>query len=164
MSQSQPTEYKVTALSEGTVIDHLPPGTAMKALEVLGYRDGGVVLVGMFLDSKKWGKKDIVKIENKELTEEEVAKIALLGPHTTIAIIRGYRVVDKVPVTVPGVIAGVAKCPNPSCITNSDPVTTKFHVLKGEPLRVRCHFCERTIRQDELVLRKRGRSGGESTS
>ena len=152
MSQSEPKEYKVTALSQGTVIDHLPPGTAMKALEVLGTGDGGIVLVGMFLDSRKWGKKDIVKIENKELTEGEMARIALLGPHTTIAIIRGYRVVEKVPVTVPGEITGVAKCPNPSCITNHDTVRTKFHVTGVEPLRVRCHFCERIVTEEELEL------------
>ena len=115
------TEYKVTALKEGTVIDHLPAGSALKALEVLGDMGGRVVTVGMYLESKKREQKDIIKIEKRELTEREVAKIALLGPHTTISIIRNYRVVDKLPVKIPDEIHGVVRCPNPSCITNHDP-------------------------------------------
>ena len=82
------TEYRVTALRDGTVIDHLPPGMALKALEFLGHEGGNIVTVGMYLDSRKYGKKDLIKLENKELNEEEIAKIAILGPHTTLAIIR----------------------------------------------------------------------------
>ena len=144
--------YKVTALRQGTVIDHLPPGTAIKALEILGYRGGAVVTMGMYLQSRKWGQKDLVKLENKELTEDEVAKIALLGPHTTISIIREYRVVEKRKVLIPDRIDAVLKCPNPSCITNHDPVTTRFHVEVKEPIKVRCHFCEREVGKDEIVL------------
>ena len=146
------TEYKVTALKEGTVIDHLPAGSALKALEVLGDMGGRVVTVGMYLESKKREQKDIIKIEKRELTEREVAKIALLGPHTTISIIRDYRVVDKLPVKIPDEIHGVVRCPNPSCITNHDPVPTLFRVEKKLPLRVRCHYCERVVVKDELEL------------
>jgi aspartate carbamoyltransferase regulatory subunit len=149
---SERTEYRVTALGQGTVIDHLPPGTALKALEVLGFQGGGVVLVGMFLESKKWGKKDIIKIENKELSPTEFAKIALLGPHTTISIIRDYTIVEKMPVALPDTIQGVVRCPNPSCITNHDAVPTRFHVERPEPLRVRCHYCERVVDENELEL------------
>ena len=63
------TEYRVTALRDGTVIDHLPPGLALKALEFLGHEGGNIVTVGMYLDSRKHGKKDLIKLERKELTE-----------------------------------------------------------------------------------------------
>ena len=144
--------YKVTALREGTVIDHLPPGMALKALEVLGDLGGGVVTVGMYLESRKQGKKDLVKIEAKELTDGERAKIALLGPNTTISIIRNYRVVEKSTVKIPELILGVLKCPNPSCITNHDAVLTKFHVERSTPFEVRCHFCERIVPKEEMEL------------
>ena len=147
------TEYRVTALAEGTVIDHLPPGMALKALEVLGLKGDGVVTVGMYFESKKWGKKDIIKLEKKELTEEEMAKIALLGPHTTIAIIRDYQVVEKVPVSVGEEINAVLRCPNPNYITNHNNVRTRFKVEWKEPLKVRCHFCERVVDEGELELR-----------
>lgn len=150
---SERTEYKVTALREGTVIDHLPPGMALKALEVLGDLGGGVVTVGMYLESRKWGQKDLIKIETKELTDEELAKIALLGPHTTIAIIRDYRVLKKHTVTIPEEIHAVVRCPNPACITNHDPVETRFHVEQKQPLEVRCHYCERIVPKDEIELK-----------
>jgi aspartate carbamoyltransferase regulatory subunit len=145
-------EYRVTALKNGTVIDHLPAGMALKALEVLGFHGDNVVTVGMYLDSRKYGKKDLVKLENKELSEEEIAKIAILGPHTTLAIIRDYRVVAKVAVNLADEIAGVATCPNPSCITNHDDLRTRFHVLSKHPLRVRCHYCERVVTESELEV------------
>ena len=148
----EPVEYKVTALRQGTVIDHLPEGTALKALEVLGDTGGGVVTVGMFLESRKWGKKDIIKIERKELTQGEADKIALLGPHTTISIIRDYRVVEKRASAIPARIVSVVRCPNPTCITNHDHVPTDFHVDVVEPLRVRCEYCERVVVKDELEL------------
>lgn len=149
---SERKEYRVTALRDGTVIDHLPPGMAMKALEVLGPQSGSIVTVGMYFESRKWGQKDLIKLENKELTDEEITKIALLGPHTTIATIREYRVVEKIPVTIGDEITGVVRCPNPSCITNHDPIRTRFKVETREPLLVRCHFCERMIREGEVEL------------
>jgi aspartate carbamoyltransferase regulatory subunit len=146
------TEYRVTALRDGTVIDHLPPGMALKALEFLGHEGGNIVTVGMYLDSRKYGKKDLIKLERKELTQGEIAKIAILGPHTTLAIIRDYRVVAKVAVNIGEEVAGVATCPNPNCITNHDDLRTRFHVMKRMPLRVRCHYCERVITEDELEV------------
>jgi aspartate carbamoyltransferase regulatory subunit len=149
---SETREYKVTALRQGTVIDHLPPRMALKVLEVLGIEENRIVTVGVNLDSKKWGRKDIVKIEGKELTEQEIAKIALLGNHTTISIIRDYQVVGKLPVLLPSEIRGVVRCPNPSCITNHDPVRTRFKMEQEEPLKVRCFYCERVVSKEELEL------------
>jgi aspartate carbamoyltransferase regulatory subunit len=106
----------------------------------------------MYLESGKWGKKDIIKIENKELTQAEADKIALLGPHTTISIIRDYRVVAKRASAIPQRIAAVVRCPNPACITNHEAVPTDFHVDVVEPLRVRCEFCERVVLKDEMEL------------
>jgi aspartate carbamoyltransferase regulatory subunit len=107
----------------------------------------------MYLESRKHEKKDLIKIEAKELTDEERAKISLLGPNTTISIIRDYRVVEKAKVKIPEVIAGVLRCPNPSCITNHESRTTKFHVERSEPLEVRCHHCERVVSKEAMELR-----------
>ena len=145
-------EYKVTALRRGTVIDHLPQGMALKALKILGSMGEGVVTIGLNLDSPTWGKKDIVKIESRELTESEFAKIALLGPHTSISIIRDYKVIDKHPVSIPDEIRGVVGCQNPNCITNHDPVRTHFHVESKEPLRMRCQYCERILTGESAEL------------
>ncbi len=149
--QNQPT-YRVSALRNGTVIDHLEPGTALAAFHVLGVPSNAIVAIGMNLNSGKIGTKDIIKIDSHELSPNEVSMIALLGPNVTISIIRNYEVVDKVEVSLPEVIEGVARCPNPSCVTNSDAIATRFDVRTTDPIRLRCHYCERLLRGDELEL------------
>ena len=42
--------------------------------------------------------------------------------------------------------------PNPSCVTSDDRVDTSFLVLRSDPLRVRCHYCERAQRKEEIEL------------
>ncbi len=100
----------------------------------------------MNVPSKKVGRKDIVKIENKELKKEEVDKIALIAPHATWNVIEDYKVLEKSKLEIPKEIEGLLKCPNPKCITNTDePVTSKFSLEKKEPIKLRCNYCERLI-------------------
>ncbi len=150
-SVNQPT-YKVGKLRSGTVIDHLSPGAALQALSVLNVPEGATIAIGMNFESGKHERKDIIKLEGLELTQADISRLVLLGPDATLSIIRDYEVVEKIKIELPESIEEVVRCPNPSCITNSDPIRTKFHVLCGHPLRVRCHYCERTLRRDEIVL------------
>lgn len=143
---------KVSALSEGTVIDHLVAGTALKVLQILGVHFEGAVTIGLNLESRKVGSKDIIKIERRELTPEEVAKIALISPRATFSIIRDYQVVEKFTPTLPKTIENLIRCPNPSCISREERVRTKFAVLRSEPLRVRCQYCERSLKKEEIEL------------
>lgn len=146
------TFVKVSALREGTVIDHLVAGTALKVISVLGMRFEGAVMVGLNLDSRKAGRKDIIKIERRELTPAEVARIALISPRATFSIIRDFKVVRKFTPELPAVVEGLVRCPNPSCISNASWVTTKFTVVRPDPLRVRCHYCERSLKKEEIEL------------
>jgi aspartate carbamoyltransferase regulatory subunit len=143
---------KVAALREGTVIDHLVAGTALKVLSVLGIKFEGAVTIGLNLDSQKAGRKDIIKIEKREVTPREVERIALISPRATFSIIRDFQVTQKFTPTLPERIENLIKCPNPSCISNSPWVTTTFTVLRPDPLRVRCHYCERSLKKDEIEL------------
>ena len=146
------TFVKVSALREGTVIDHLVSGTALKVLSVLGMRFEGAVTIGLNLDSRKAGRKDIIKIERRELTPAEVARIALISPRATFSIIRDFKVVRKFTPELPTVVEGLVRCPNPSCISNANWVVTKFLVVRPDPLRVRCHYCERSLKKEEIEL------------
>ena len=143
---------KVSALREGTVIDHLISGTALKVLSILGIRFEGAVTIGLNLESRKMGTKDIIKIEHREVTPEEVAKIALVSPSASFSIIRDFNVVDKFQPELPDVIDNLIHCPNPSCVTSDERVPTRFAVQRSDPLRVRCHYCERTLRKEEIEL------------
>ena len=143
---------KVSALSEGTVIDHLVAGSALKVLDILGIEFEGAVTIGLNLESGKMGHKDIIKIERREITPKEVAKIALVSPRATFSIIRDFQVAEKFSPTPPKIIEDLLNCKNPSCISREDRVKTKFVVLRIDPLRIRCHYCERTQRNEEIEL------------
>ncbi|HDJ27368.1 MAG TPA: aspartate carbamoyltransferase regulatory subunit, partial [Aciduliprofundum sp.] len=98
-------ELRVRRIREGTVIDHIPPGKALKVLSILGISgsEGTVVAVLMNVESRKLGKKDIVKLEGRFLTRDEVDEIALVAPTATINIIRDYEVAEKFSLTLPKV-------------------------------------------------------------
>ncbi|MFH1100931.1 MAG: aspartate carbamoyltransferase regulatory subunit [Methanobacteriota archaeon] len=138
-------ELKITPIKNGTVIDHITAGYSLKVLHVLKIPEvtNSVVSVAMNVSGKK-GKKDIVKIENRELDPKELDKIALIAPNATINIIRDYEVVKKHVVVLPNEIIGIAKCSNPTCISNArEPVQSRFHVISKDPPRIKCYYCER---------------------
>ena len=138
-------ELKIPLIVNGTVIDHITAGYAVKVLHILGIpkSTSSVVSVAMNVKSK-FGKKDIVKVENRELDPQEVDKIALIAPKATINIIREYKVAKKHKVELPDEIIGIVRCSNPTCVSNAnEPVKSRFKVIRKDPPRIKCYFCER---------------------
>jgi len=141
-------KLRVTPIGNGTVIDHIPPGQALNVLKILGIdrTTEATISVLMNVSSRRSGKKDIVKVEDRELKEEEVNKIPLIAPGATINIIRDRRVVEKYTVDMPDLIVGVVRCPNPSCISNtSEPIKSQILVKSKNPVVLRCVYCEQAI-------------------
>jgi len=138
-------ELKVTPIKSGTVIDHITAGSAVKVLHILKIPESTSSVVSVAINvNSKIGKKDIVKIENRELDPKEVDKIALIAPKATINIIRDFEVVKKQKVQLPDQIVGLVKCSNPTCVSNArEPVESRFHVISKDPPRIRCYYCER---------------------
>ena len=146
---------RVSKIRDGTVIDHITRSHALDVVKILGIngRSGGVVTITMNVPSGKLGVKDMVKIEGRELNPEEVDKIALIAPHATINIVRNYRVAEKKPVKLPSVLYGIVKCTKPSCISNNgkEPVKPIFYVEKEDPLKLRCHYCNMIIEEEDIL-------------
>lgn len=141
-------ELKVRPIRSGTVIDHIQGGQALNVLKILGISGttDATVSVIMNVESRKLGKKDIVKVEDRELGEDEVNKIALIAPGATINIVRDYAVVEKYTVDLPDVIVGVVRCQNPSCISNtSEPIKPKMLVKGKNPVVLRCFYCDQPL-------------------
>jgi aspartate carbamoyltransferase regulatory subunit len=138
-------ELKVTPIKDGTVIDHITPGRALKVLRILKIPESTSSVVSVAMNvSGKMGKKDIVKVENRELDPKELDKIALIAPKATINIIRDYEVIKKHKVVLPNEVVGIAKCSNPTCISNArEPVESRFQVIGKDPPRIKCYYCER---------------------
>ena len=143
---------KVLAIKHGTVIDHLPAGTALRIIKILKLEDyQNVITVGSNFRSLAGQAKDIIKIENLELTSSQVDQVALLAPSATINIIKNYEVVKKFNVNIPAQLTGIIKCPNPKCITNAESVTTKFLTsINNKKFTLKCHYCERIFDQHEI--------------
>lgn len=152
-------ELRVQKIREGTVIDHIPGGLALAVLRILGItgREGNVISVVMNVPSQKLGRKDIVKVEERELRQDEVDRIALIAPRATINIIKDYGVYKKQPVRLPSTILGVIRCANQRCISNGgEPVRPKFYVKSEEPLEVRCHYCGQIMTRNDVIQQLAG--------
>jgi aspartate carbamoyltransferase regulatory subunit len=138
----------ISPIRNGTVIDHITGGEALNVLKIIGITGATTesISVATNVKSGKMKKKDIVKIENRELKKEEVNRIALIAPNASINIIRTYKVFEKKGVEIPGILVGVVRCPNPGCISNTnEPIDSKFEVLqKG----LHCLYCDWIIMKD----------------
>jgi len=147
-------ELYVRKIRMGTVIDHISAGHALSVLRILGLtgKENNVVSIAMNVRSKKLGRKDIVKVEDRELDAEEVDKIALIAPKATINIIRDYEVVEKQEAKLPKIIRGIIKCDNPICVSSGkEPIQPTFFMEKEDPLRLRCYYCNRIMNKDSIV-------------
>lgn len=146
-------ELAVAALRDGTVIDHIPSSALFKAVEILGLEKlPSAVTIGYNLDSRKLGKKGIIKVADVFFPEEIINRIAIIAPHAVVNIIRNYEVVEKRSVELPATIKGLVKCNNPKCITNNEPMPTIFTVADSEGETLQCHYCGRTLDRKEAVI------------
>ena len=150
-------EIKISPIKDGTVIDHINPGQAPIVFKILGIEAGTrmVVSLAMNVQSKKLGRKDIVKIEDRELNEKETNKIALIASSATINIIRNYQVVKKEKVRLPGIIEEILKCQNPNCVSNDErePINSKFVLENRESVVLKCYYCGMEIEDIPEAIR-----------
>ena len=137
----------ISYITEGTVIDHIPPGEALTIIRLLNLDNYQKRLsIGINLPSTSYGLKDLIKIEEKELEEKEVNQVALFAPDATISIIRDRKVHLKFQVILPEKIEGCFKCPNAHCITNHERVTHVFTLSeRGQKIFFCCKYCRKTF-------------------
>ena len=152
---SEKQKMKITRIENGTVIDHITPGSALKVLEILRLDDDteSSITIAVRVNSDKMEKKDLLKIEDKFLTPKESAMIALISPEATINIIRSFEVDAKHPVELPAKLTGIFGCDNPNCITNQErePVQPQFKVTSKDPLAVRCLYCDNLMDEAQVT-------------
>jgi aspartate carbamoyltransferase regulatory subunit len=147
-------ELRVSKIKDGTVIDHIRGGYALDVVKILGItgKEKRVMTIAINVPSKRFGVKDIIKIEGKALNAQEVNRIALVAPHASINIIRNYLVEKKLEVKLPSSLEGIIKCANPCCVSNSnEPIVSKFHVKSEDPLLLKCHYCGVSVEQADVL-------------
>lgn len=146
---------RVTAIRNGTVIDHIPSGYAMQVIRILGIDADRATPVSLVMNvpSDKIGRKDVLKIEDRELDQEDLDRLALIAPAASIAIIRNHAVAEKMKVELGDGLENIARCSFLNCITKNDrePLPQKMRVVSRDPLEVRCYYCGRGQEIDELI-------------
>lgn len=144
---------QVAALKNGTVIDHIPSENLFTVVSLLGLEHmKNNITIGFNLDSKKLGKKGIIKIADKFFCDEEINRISVVAPHVKLNIIRDYEVVEKKEVHMPDELKGIVKFANPKCITNNEPMATLFHVVDKDHCIIKCHYCEKEQNRDDISI------------
>jgi aspartate carbamoyltransferase regulatory subunit len=138
-------KLQVEAIKRGTVIDHIPAQVGFKLLTLFQLTETEQrITIGLNLPSREQGRKDLIKIENTFLTDEQVNQLALYAPYATVNRIDEYEVVGKSRPTLPERIEKVLVCPNTNCISRSEPVHSSFAVKKrGEDISLKCKYCEK---------------------
>lgn len=137
-------ELQVSAIENGTVIDHIPAKSVFQVVKILGLEGfGEQILIGTNLESKKYGRKGIIKLANRFFEHDEINKIALAAPSATLIVIRDYQIVEKAKVDIPDQVVRFVRCVNPNCITNHEKITTRFTVIDKEEIKLQCHYCEK---------------------
>jgi len=147
------SELMVRRIKEGTVIDHIDEG---KGLQVLGAlridgADGELITIALNMPSGKFKKKDIIKIENKFLKDDDTNKLAVIAPKATINMIKDYKLVEKRRVALPNEIDRIFRCSNPDCITNStERIESIMDVIDKEGRVLKCRYCARVLDVNQL--------------
>lgn len=145
---------QVAALCNGTAIDHIPSDVVFKVVSLLDLQNvQHPITIGNNLESKKMGKKGIIKITDKFFEDNEINKIAIIAPKAVLNIIRDYEVVEKKKLNLPDTLVDIVKCNNPKCITNNEPMSTRFEVVDHASMEIRCHYCNLKIKKEDIVLK-----------
>jgi aspartate carbamoyltransferase regulatory subunit len=145
-------QLSVSAIENGTVIDHIPAQNLFKVIIILGLdKIDNLITFGTNMESHRLGQKAIIKIADKFFQPHEINRIAVVAPHAKLNVIKDYNVVEKQVVVVPEKIEGIVKCVNPKCITNFEGVKTKFKVVDKQNVSLKCHYCEKITDQEHMV-------------
>ena len=153
MNDKNKQALQVSALCNGTVIDHIPADKLFAVVNLLDIPSmGNNVTIGYNLESKKLGKKGLIKISDRFFTDDEINKISVVAPNVVLNTIRDYNVVEKREVKMPDEIRNIIKCNNLNCITNNEPMATHFYVANRDTHTLKCRYCEKEVSLDDINL------------
>ncbi|HIX05955.1 MAG TPA: aspartate carbamoyltransferase regulatory subunit [Candidatus Fournierella pullicola] len=137
----------IDSLEKGVVIDHIEAGRSMEIYRVLELDklDCSVAIIKN-ARSKKSGRKDIIKIEDRIDIDLDV--LGFIDPNITVNIIDGGHIIEKKHLQLPERIVNVAKCKNPRCITSVEQELDHVFVLTDAEKGVyRCMYCEQEYKR-----------------
>lgn len=149
------SEKAVGFIENGVVVDHLPLGSVWKIAKILNAEEKnlGRVSLGDNYSSNKVGKKGFIKIEGKNLKEQEINLVALVAPEATLSFIENGQVKLKKKATIPSTISEILYCSNLNCITNDpkEKIKSKIYYSNEE---FKCHYCGTVFGKNEIKIKE----------
>lgn len=144
-------EMMVAAIENGTVLDHIPSERLFDVVSMLHLdKMGNAITIGFNLKSAAMGTKSIIKIADKYFTAEELNQLSVVAPDITLCVIKDYEIIEKRPLAMPDELVGIVRCPNPKCITNNEPMPTRFRSVATDKGIIRCCYCNRDVERADV--------------
>lgn len=155
MTTTMNKTLSVSAIKDGTVIDHIRAGDALRVIHLFRLLDAkNMVTLGLNLPSRRLGLKDLIKIENRVFSKNEANEIAIFIPEATINIVKNFEVIEKIATELPPTISNIFRCPNPKCITHNERAESIFYVEEqGKKVKLICHYCEKAFDRDQVKVK-----------
>ena len=132
----------IDGVENGIVIDHIRPGDSMRLYYLLGLDDLDCsVAIIKNVDSRKYGRKDIIKIDS--LIDINLDVLGYIDPGITVNIVKDGKIAEKRHLSLPDEVRDVLKCKNPRCITSTEQeLRQMFKLTDRESATYRCVYCD----------------------
>ena len=141
----------VAAIENGTVLDHIPNERLFDVVSMLHLDQmSNAITIGFNFKSAVMGCKSIIKITDKYFTNEELNQLSAVAPNITLCVIKDYEIIEKRTVVMPDELVGIVRCQNPKCITNNEPMRTRFRSV-GEGI-LRCSYCNKDVELRDVCI------------
>jgi len=132
----------IDSINRGLVLDHIKAGKSMEIYRYLNMDalDCSVAIIKN-VKSRKMGKKDIIKVEDRIDIDLDV--LGYIDPNITVNTIENGVITAKASLSLPQKVTNVVKCKNPRCVTSVEPgVPHVFTLANPEKGTYRCLYCE----------------------
>ena len=141
----------VDSIKNGIVIDHITAGLGMRVYNLLGLdKLDCTVAIIKNVQSKKMGRKDIIKIDADISLNMDI--LGYVDPGITVNIIKDSLLVEKRSIELPERLTNVVKCNNPRCITTTEQELAQIFKLTDREKRVyRCIYCEVKAEESNII-------------
>ena len=143
----------VAAIENGTVLDHIPSERLFDVVRMLHLENmPNAITIGFNLKSAVMGSKSIIKIADKYFTDEELDQLSVVAPNITMCVIKDYEIIEKRPVVMPDELVGLVRGPNSKCITNNEPMQTRFRLVTPGAHALRCSYCNKDVELGDVCI------------
>ncbi len=132
----------IDSISKGIVIDHIKPGYGFIIFKHLGLGEADfTVALIMNAPSKKYGRKDIIKVEN--VIDLDLTMLGFIDSNITVNIIENEIITEKINLSLPKLVEGIIECKNPRCVTSIErDIVHKFALVDEASGSYKCEYCD----------------------